>query len=281
MKWLCFLLFCFSVSARLTAAEAWLESGFITPEIIEAVKEELDLTPDQERQMKELAQALLTVSTPLEQRLAVEQRELSALLTKSGSTQEQASEALESLLKTEAELKHHRLKNLLALRDLLSPEQQQTAFRLASRRNPSRNAGLPSQIREKVRQLRLAVEATGAPATEAMQIRSGEIEAKIRSKEFAAADQLLDRLVLDSGLESANQEAKTPLEFGSYEPGDTRLEALLARYHDVEQRAQKVLSLSLLHKLAQAHAALEKAKQEEDATAAGRILTWAEQMLPP
>ncbi|SKA94285.1 LTXXQ motif family protein [Prosthecobacter debontii] len=256
--------------------EILLQSGLITPEMIVTLKPELQLTSAQEATMTQIAQALQAEAAPLEKQVRERQRELVQSLRKPETGQEQAAARLDALMEAEAAVKHLHLKALVQLRDVLDPEQQKKALTLASSKQ-ARRAGLESRVREKAARLRMAVDSLGVPPTQAMQKRGGEIEALIRQGEWTAADQALDQLMLESQVDEA--ELPPPADFSSYEPGDTDVESLKARYEKVAAAAQSLISIQQVKQLLKAKEALEEAKATEDAEAVGRALTWAEQML--
>jgi hypothetical protein len=99
----------------------------------------------------------------------------------------------------------------------------------------------------------------------------------IRAGDLAMANKSLDQLIIDTGLDESGEGAV--IDFSSQIPGDTDLEILKQRYEAVEVAAAGVISLPLLRQLIQGRDALELAKENEDASQVGRILTWAEGVL--
>lgn len=258
--------------------EAWLESGLITPEMISSVKEELGLSSAQEEQMARMAGANLREAEPLNAEMDVAQKDLGRLLRSADTPEKVASAALDRLLKAESAVKHQRLRSLLALRDVLTPDQQEKALRLMPGKQV-RRGGEGAEIREKARQLKAALEALKVPPTLAILKRGEAVEALVKKGDLAAAGQALDKLIQDSEMEKMGQ---TDLpDFSRYPAGETGIPALLQRYETVESAVQNVVSLALIKQLLLAKKALEEAKTQEDAAQVGRILSWAEDVLKP
>lgn len=256
--------------------EVFLQGGLLTPEIIAKIKPELALSSDQETKMTEIVNAAQSEAAPLEQTVRERQKTFHQILRQSDSTVEKSSAALAELMDAEAAVKQLQLRTLLSLRDVLSPEQQKKAIALAPSRQAKR-ADVESRVREKAMRLKLAVEGLGVPPTLQMKERGSKVESLIRAGDWAAADEALNQLVIDSEVEAP--ESTTALDFSSFDPGDTDLDTLKQRYQDVEVAAQSVISIQRVRQLIQAKQALEEAKATEDAVAVGRILTWAESVL--
>lgn len=275
MKRLLFIFLCVA-SPLIAGPEAWLEAGLLTPEMIASVKPELGLTSDQESKMGVLAKEALAAAEPVEKQVRERERELTRLLRQPTSTAAEAEAALKTLLEAEAEVKHMRLRTLLALRDVLTPEQQEKAAKLTPGRR-AKTTHAEARMKEKALRLKTAVESLGAPPTQAMQERGEAIVALVRGGDYGAADQALDQLTTDSGLDQV-EEVTVP-DFSQFSPGDTDLTVLKQRYTDVEVAAQTVVSIPLVRQLIEGKKALEAAKLAEDAERVGRILTWAEELL--
>ncbi|GAA5132595.1 hypothetical protein GCM10023213_00970 [Prosthecobacter algae] len=275
MKRLLFIFLCVA-SPLIAGPEAWLEAGLLTPEMIASVKPELGLTSDQESKMGVLAKEALAAAEPVEKQVRERERELTRLLRQPTSTAVEAEAALKTLLEAEAEVKHMRLRTLLALRDVLTPEQQEKAVKLTPGRR-AKNSNVEARMKEKAQRLKTAVESLGVPPTQAMQERGEAIVALVRGGDYGAADQALDQLTADSGLDQA--EKVTAPDFSQFSPGDIDLTVLKQRYTDVEVAAQRVVSIPLVRQLIEGKKALEAAKLAEDAEQVGRILTWAEELL--
>lgn len=256
--------------------EALLQSGLLSPEIVSLIKPELDLSEEQEKRMTEIVTAASFEAEPLDQQVREQQKAFNNILRQPTSLVEEASAALERLMEAEAAVKQLQLRTLLSLRDVLSPEQQKKAVALAPSKQ-AKQTHLETRVREKAARLKLAVEALGVPPTKAMTRRGEEIESLVKAGDLVSADAALDRLIKDSQI---NEPASTPtLDFSNYDAGDTRIEELIQRYSVVEAQAQDVVSIHLLRQLIQARQALEEAKEAEDVVTAGRILTWAQDVL--
>lgn len=275
MKRLLFVFLCVA-SPLIAGPEAWLEAGLLTPEMIASVKPELGLTSDQESKMGVLAKEALAAAEPVEKQVRERERELTRLLRQPTSTAAEAEAALKTLLEAEAEVKLMRLRTLLALRDVLTPEQQEKAVKLTPGRR-AKNSNAEARMKEKALRLKTAVESLGVPPTQAMQERGEAIVALVRGGDYGAADQALDQLTADSGLDQAAE--VTAPDFSQFSPGDIDLTVLKQRYTDVEVAAQTVVSIPLVRQLIEGKKALEAAKLAEDAEQVGRILTWAEELL--
>lgn len=275
MKRLLLLFLCFTASL-MAGPEAWLEAGLLTPEMITSLKPELGLTKDQEEKMTILVKEVMAEAEPVEKQVREHEKELTRLLRQPSTTAAEAEAALTPLLAAEAEVKKLRLRTLLALRDVLTPEQQAKAVTLAPSRQGKRSSA-EAQVNEKAQRLKTAVDALGVPPTQAMQARGQAIVSLMRAGDYDAADKALDQLILDSELD---QTATVPApDFSQVSPGDIDLTVLKQRYTDVEVAAQSVVSIPLVRRLIEAKTALEAAKIAEDAEQVGRILTWAEEIL--
>ncbi len=273
---LCLLL---TVSAGMAAqpgAEAWLQNGLLTPELIAALKSDLALTPDQETRMTAIVTEAQAGAGALEKDLRDQQKAFNHLLRQRETTPEEAGAALARLMEAEAPVKQAQLRTLLRLRDLLTPDQLKKAVTLAPSRQAKRT-DLETRVREKAARLKTAVDALGIPPTSAMMERGLEIEGLMRGGDLAAADKALDKLIAEGGLEDTTA-PETP-DFSKYEPGDTDVGALRDRLDNVLTGARGVIFLPKVRRLLKAKEALEQAKAAEDPVAVGRILTWAEGVL--
>ena len=275
MKRLLLLFLCFTASL-MAGPEAWLEAGLLTPEMITSLKPELGLTKDQEEKMTTLVKEVMAEAEPVEKQVREHEKELTRLLRQPSTTAAEAEAALTPLLAAEAEVKKLRLRTLLALRDVLTPEQQAKAVTLAPSRQGKRSSA-EAQVKEKAQRLKTAVDALGVPPTQAMQARGQAIVSLMRAGDYDAADKALDQLILDSELDQTA--TVTAPDFSQVSPGDIDLTVLKQRYTDVEVAAQSVVSIPLVRRLIEAKTALEAAKIAEDAEQVGRILTWAEEIL--
>jgi len=265
-------------NVAIAGPEVLLQGGLLTPDIIATIKPELELSSDQETRMTEIVTAARSEAGPLDQAVRERQKTFNQILRKSDSPVEEASAALAQLIEAEAVVKQLQLRTLLSLRDVLSLEQQKKALTLAPARQAKR-ADLETRVREKAVRLKLAVEALGVPPTNGMKERGSEVEALIREGEWSAADEALNKLIIDSEVDEP--ESTEILDFSTFDPGSTDLETLKERYLAVETAVQSVISIQKVRQLIQAKQAMEEAKAAEDAVAVGRILTWAESVLKP
>lgn len=265
------------ISRVQAGAEAWLDIGLITPEMITKVAPELGLTAAQEARMTKIVEAAQVTSLPLEKAIRDEKRAFSLSLRKPKGEIEETSAALTRLMDAEAAMKQLQLRTLLSLRDLLSMDQIKKVVALAPSIKGENASGIEVRLRHKAGRLREAVDSLGVPATDGMRARGEVVEDLIRTGNLAAADSALDELVADSEINDVTP-VKIP-DFTQSDPGDTDIEALKQRYMQVEKSAQKVISISLVRRLILAKQALEEAKAAEDAETVGRILTWAEGVL--
>ncbi len=256
--------------------EAWLPNRLLTPEMMAALKPALDLSDDQEARM----QAIITESrgqgAPLEQAVRDQQKALKALLFQHGTTPDTASAALTRLLEAEASVKQLQLRTLIQLRDILTPEQQEKAVKLAPD-HLAESEDIKARVRGKAEKLRAAVESLGIDPTPAMSERGAEIEGLMKAGEWAAVDKALDKIIQESGADEP--ESTEEIDFSQYDAGGTGIEDLKARYHALEEKGRSIISIPLLRQLLKAKETFEEAKTAQDAEQIGRILTWAEQQL--
>lgn len=266
-------------SAALSAANVddWLKSGLLHPDLIASVRDDLALTEDQQTKLNAQLSEARKQAEPLEQAVKEQQKTLNHLLRDSNTTADAASAQLTKLLEAEAVVKQLQLRTLIGIRDVLTPEQQQKAQKLALPRMAAAapRGGLESKVNEKAGKLRAAVEALGIPPTEAMKTRGGEIEQLIKGGQFAEADAALDKLIEDSHFKELEAEADK-VDFSKFEPGSTDVETLRQRFEALQVAGQEIINLPLLREMLQAKEAFEAAKEAQDAEKVGRILTYAE-----
>ena len=139
-------------------------------------------------------------------------------------------------------------------------------------------ADLQTAVMAKANKLRAVVDALGEKPTEAMAYRGQEIETMIKNGDWTSADAALDSLIKDSGVNEPEEASAAP-DFSTFEPGDTNLDALQSRFESVKERAQDIVSIPVMRRMLKAKEAFETAKAAQDATAVGRILTFAEKEL--
>jgi len=264
-------------TSALAGPDEWLQSGLIKPEFIQQIKPSLDLSAEQETKMAGIVGEARSKGEPVEATLKEQKQELHQLLRKPDTTADAASAQLTQVLESEATIKQLQLRTLLALRDILSPEQREKAMKLSLNKAAAKG-DLETLVTAKAGKLKAAVEALGETPTEAMKERGAEIEALLKSGDLQAADAALDKLIIDSQV-NESVENETALDFSTYDPGNTDLDTLKERFESVKAGAQNIISIPLIKQFLQAKEAFESAKAAEDATAVGRVLTWAEHKL--
>ncbi len=263
-------------SSAFAGPEKWLQGSLISPEIIQQIKPELQLTADQETKMTSLVTEARAKGEPMESALKEQQQVLNQMLRQPEVTADTASAQLTKVLESEAAFKQLQLRTLIALRDLLTPEQQKKAHSLSIPK-VAEKSDLESQVTAKAAKLKAAVDALGKP-TEAMTYRGEEVMKLIKSGDLKAADAALDKLIADSGVNEPEEKSAAP-DFSKFETGNTNLDALRDRFEAVKDGAQEIVSIPLMRQFLKAKDAFEAAKASEDAVAVGRVLTWAEQQL--
>lgn len=267
-----------AVTSSFAAADQLLNAGLITPELIQQVKPELELTAEQESKMTAIVTEARTKGEPVESALKEQRQTLNQMMREPTTTADAASAALAKLLASEGEVKQIQLRTLIALRDLMTPEQQKKAMKLSLSKAVAAKTDLESQVKAKANKLRAAVEAIAEKPTEAMAYRGAEIEKMIKEGDWTSADAALDKLITDSGLNEPEEASAAP-DFSTFDPGDTSLDALQSRFESVKERAQEIISIPVMRRMLKAKDAFETAKAAQDATAVGRILTFAEKEL--
>jgi len=256
--------------------ESWLQHGLIMPETIAKLRAELELTSEQESKMLSIVNEARVTAEPLEKAVQETQKAFNESLKNRETSADVASKALTELLEAEAPVKQLQLRTLIQLRGCMSPEQQKKALQLAPGKL-AKKSDVEPRVRDKVGKLRAAVDSLGIKATQAMTKRGSEIEALIRQGQWSEADEELDKLVAESGVDEP--ESTESLDFSQEEPGNVDLEVLKQRFADVQAGAESIISLPLIRQFIQAKKALEEAKEAQDAELVGRILTWGEKKL--
>ncbi len=266
----------FLTAASLPAAqvEDWLKSGLLHPDMIDSVREKLDLTEEQQSKLNSQLSEARAQAEPLEQTVKEQQKALGQLLKDPSTSADVAAAQLTKLLDAEAAIKQLQLRALIGVRDVLTPEQLAMVKKLGPPK-VAEGGGLEAKVKEKAGKLRAAVEAIGVPPTEAMKYRGEEIEKLIKSGEFAQANAELDELMKDSHYKKMEAEVEK-VDFAKFEPGSTDLDSLRERFESVKGAGQEIVSLPLLRELVQAKTAFEAAKEAQDADQVGRILTYVE-----
>jgi Spy/CpxP family protein refolding chaperone len=267
-----------TAATAFAAPEDLLKAGLLSPEIIQKIKPELELTAEQESKMTAIVSEAREKGSSVESAFKEQQKTLHQMLRDPSTTADAASAVLTKVLASEGEAKQLQLRTLIALRDVLTPEQQKKAAKLSLSKAVVQSTDLEARVKAKANKLRAAVDAIAEKPTEAMAYRGQEIETMIKNGEWASADAALDVLIKDSGINEPEEASAAP-DFSTFEPGDTNLAALQSRFETVKERAQEIISIPVMRRMLKAKEAFETAKAAQDAEAVGRILTFAEKEL--
>ncbi|MBK8037056.1 MAG: Spy/CpxP family protein refolding chaperone [Verrucomicrobiaceae bacterium] len=267
-----------TAATAFAAPEDLLKAGLLSPEIIQKIKPELELTAEQESKMTAIVSEAREKGSSVESAFKEQQKTLHQMLREPSTTADAASAVLTKVLASEGEVKHLQLRTLIALRDVLTPEQQKKAAKLSLSKAVLQSSDLEASVKAKANKLRAAVDALGEKPTEAMAYRGEEIETMIKNGDWTSADAALDSLIKDSGVNEPEEASAAP-DFSTFEPGDTNLDALQSRFETVKERAQEIISIPVMRRMLKAKEAFETAKAAQDAEAVGRILTFAEKEL--
>lgn len=267
-----------TAATAFAAPEDLLKAGLLSPEIIQKIKPELELTAEQESKMTAIVSEAREKGSSVESALKEQQKTLHQMLRDPSTTADAASAVLTKVLASEGEVKQLQLRTLIALRDVLTPEQQKKAAKLSLSKAVVQSTDLEASVKAKANKLRAAVDAIAEKPTEAMAYRGQEIETMIKNGDWTSADAALDVLIKDSGINEPEEASAAP-DFSTFEPGDTNLDALQSRFETVKERAQEIISIPVMRRMLKAKEAFETAKAAQDAEAVGRILTFAEKEL--
>jgi Spy/CpxP family protein refolding chaperone len=267
-----------TAATAFAAPEDLLKAGLLSPEIIQKIKPELELTAEQESKMTAIVSEAREKGSSVESAFKEQQKTLHQMLRDPSTTADAASAVLTKVLASEGEVKQLQLRTLIALRDVLTPEQQKKAAKLSLSKAVAQSTDLEASVKAKANKLRAAVDAIAEKPTEAMAYRGEEIETMIKNGDWASADAALDVLIKDSGINEPEEASAAP-DFSTFEPGDTNLDALQSRFETVKERAQEIISIPIMRRMLKAKEAFETAKAAQDAEAVGRILTFAEKEL--
>jgi Spy/CpxP family protein refolding chaperone len=267
-----------TAATAFAAPEDLLKAGLLSPEIIQKIKPELELTAEQESKMTAIVSEAREKGSSVESAFKEKQKTLHQMLHDPSTTADDASAVLTKVLASEGEVKQLQLRTLIALRDVLTPEQQKKAAKLSLSKAVVQSTDLEARVKAKANKLRAAVEAIAEKPTEAMAYRGQEIETMIKNGDWTSADAALDVLIKDSGINEPEEASAAP-DFATFEPGDTNLDALQSRFETVKERAQEIISIPVMRRMLKAKEAFETAKAAQDAEAVGRILTFAEKEL--
>ena len=267
-----------TATTAFAAPEDLLKAGLLSPEIIQKIKPELELTAEQESKMTAIVSEAREKGSSVESAFKEQQKTLHQMLRDPSTTADAASAVLTKVLASEGEVKQLQLRTLIALRDVLTPEQQKKAAKLSLSKAVAQSTDLEASVKAKANKLRAAVDAIAEKPTEAMAYRGQEIETMIKNGDWTSADAALDVLIKDSGINEPEEASAAP-DFSTFEPGDTNLDALQSRFETVKERAQEIISIPIMRRMLKAKEAFETAKAAQDAEAVGRILTFAEKEL--
>jgi Spy/CpxP family protein refolding chaperone len=267
-----------TAATAFAAPEDLLKAGLLSPEIIQKIKPELELTAEQESKMTAIVSEAREKGSSVESAFKEQQKTLHQMLRDPSTTADAASAVLTKVLASEGEVKQLQLRTLIALRDVLTPEQQKKAAKLSLSKAVVQSTDLETSVKAKANKLRAAVDAIAEKPTEAMAYRGQEIETMIKNGDWTSADAALDVLIKDSGINEPEEASAAP-DFSTFEPGDTNLDALQSRFETVKERAQEIISIPIMRRMLKAKEAFETAKAAQDAEAVGRILTFAEKEL--
>ena len=267
-----------TAATAFAAPEDLLKAGLLSPEIIQKIKPELELTAEQESKMTAIVSEAREKGSSVESAFKEQQKTLHQMLREPSTTADAASAVLTKVLASEGEVKQLQLRTLIALRDVLTPAQQKKAAKLSLSKAVVQSSDLEASVKAKANKLRAAVDALMEKPTEAMAYRGEEIETMIKNGDWTSADAALDSLIKDSGVNEPEEASAAP-DFSTFEPGDTNLDALQSRFETVKERAQEIISIPVMRRMLKAKEAFETAKAAQDAEAVGRILTFAEKEL--
>lgn len=254
----------------------WLKPDALAPDKVERMKSALSLTAEQNAAVERLLGDAKTKAGELEQSLRAEQAAFDKVMRDASTTAEAGAAALTRILEAEGALKQLQLRTIIAVRDVLTPEQQKLASKLADGKSVE-TAMAATPLGAKAARVKAVVEALGVRPTDALRERGAAIEALIKEGELAKAEAALDQFILESGADEPDTGAEP--DFSTADPGATDEATLRQRLESITQNAQRLISIPKLRQLVKAKAALDNAVASQDATTAGRILTWAEQQL--
>jgi len=246
-----------------------LRLGVVPPEAITRHREQLNLSPEQDTKVRELFDKAKEEGPTLETAIQEERARLEAMVQNGSAPIEQAEAQLEALLNAEGAVKRLQLRTVLGMNAALSPEQRGKALGFAQK-----DAELEPIIKAKVERIKTAVDSLGCKPTPAIEERGQAIGKLLESGDPAEANKALDAAIADLGVDEPV--STEPIDFTQFDPGNTELTVLEQRFHTTEEKIKTLIRLPKLRQMLQAHQALEDAKASQDATAVGRILTWAE-----
>ena len=251
-------------------------TGLVAPDTLLRHQTELGITPDQAERLRRLVDEAQQQSQGLEAAVKEQQQVFEKAIQNPEAKADAGRDQLRKLLDAEAALKQLQLHTLLGIRAELTPEQRAQALKLGAAEAEQREP-LEARLKEKGQKLRNAFESAAVELSETLKGRASEIAKLAGQGRLAEAEQALDALAKDAGLDEPVQ--TEAIDFDKYETGATDVPALQDRYAAVKDRARQVIHLPTLKKLLQGRDELEKAKAAEDDNRVARILTWAEGVL--
>ena len=247
--------------------------GYTAPEVSQNHLDDLSLDAGQREKLTKLLDDSHATMPGLQAAAKEQGQALETLVSAPNANPDEANKGLHRLLEAEGALKRLQLRTILGINAILTPDQRTRALQLAKK-----DVELEASTRALAERFRTTLDSLGVKPTPAMLERGEQIKPLLEAGKFAAARDALDTAAKDFGLDdTATLET---LDFSKFQPGNTDLSLLQQRFAEVEQRVQRVVNIPLLRQLIQAHAELESAKSGQDAIAFGRILTWAEGVLP-
>jgi hypothetical protein len=265
----------FALATTITRAAGpldWLKLDALAPERVEKLKAELSLSPEQESRVQTLLAEGRAAINDLMNKIQREQQAFDTLMREADTPAEEGLAALRTLIAAESAAKEQQLRTILAVRDLLTPEQQRKAMTGMS------GKGIESTpFAAKAARVKAVVDSLGVPPTDALKEAGSGIEALVSEGKLAEAEAALDKFILESMADEPDDGVEP--DFNSEDPGATDSDTLRQRRDKVGNKAKSVISIPLLRKLVKAKTALESAVDSQDALAAGRVLTWAEKQL--
>lgn len=260
-----------------SAVDILSSSGLPSPDALKRVADGLGLTANQQAAIDKVMSAAREKAEPLEKAVRDQEALFGRQLRDTNVSLANAETSLTKLLEAEAAVKKIQLQTLLEVRKILTADQLAKAMTMAVPKGLG--AGdVPAQVMKKMTGLKEAVEQLGVPPTKAMMARATEIESLLKQSKYDAAEAAIDKLVVDSHLKDLAAAGEVP-DFTKFDAGDTDDQALKARFDAVQSKAEEVVSLLLLRDLLKAKDAFKDAKDAQDATRVGRVLTWTEQKL--
>lgn len=275
---LCICLLALPMAARAVNldAEVLARTGMIAPDVVRAHMAEFGFTPEQEATLRRMSEESRPKLAELDAAVRTEKQKLEDSVKAADVTTTTAAARLDKLLEAESALKHFQLAKLIELRAVLTPEQRTLAQKLALK-DSVKHSPVVSRLKKKADALRAAWSDLGIEPPPALTAKGNEIEKLAHEGKLEEADQALDALIEETGLNVPD--STDAIDFSKFETGSTDFETLKERYASVASRAKVLVRLPTLKLLLKGRDQLEKAKEAQDADRVARILTWAEGLL--